>query len=191
MLQNESRVEWDVKKNLRIIFFKIPKMLNLCSEKKIVYWWCHGIINVTHIYIEDAKVSWHIQDSLVSSKDKISLFWILYAAIKIMLGETYDLKQNLEWVPDLTEERKIPSHLGQFWQSNLCFHSIIGKAGFSPQSKMFLSAVLKALQANQCAATPSGTFKETETPNLSGVPRVSLIPHLSFRVFFLLSKLGQ
>lgn len=143
-----------------------------------------------NMYIEDAKVSWHIQDSLVSSKDKISLFWIVKAAIKIVLGETYDLKQNLEWVPDLTEERKIPSHLGEFWQSNLCFYSIIGKADFSPQSKMFLSAVLKALKANQCAATPSGTFKETETPDLSGVPWVSLIPYLSFRGFLLLFNLG-
>lgn len=53
---------------------------------------------------------------------------------------------------------------------------------------MFLSAVSKALAAEesqfgalaskgcndfQCAETPSGTFKEAENPNLSGVPCVS------------------
>lgn len=71
-----------------------------------------------------------------------------------MLGETYDLKQNLEWVPDLIEERKIPPHLGEFWQSNLCFYSIMGNS-FSRQRETFLSDVWKALKTDQSAATPS------------------------------------
>lgn len=171
-----------------IIFLKNPKILNLCGEKTIVYWWCHGIINLIHIYSEDAKVSWHTGDALVSSRDRNSLFWIVKAAIKIVLEETHDLKQNLEWVPDLVQERKIPSYLGGFWQSDLCFYSIMGKVGFSRQSKMLLSDVLNT---DQCAATPSGTFKETEIPSLYGVPWVSLIPHLDFRGFLLLFKLRQ
>lgn len=52
-----------------------------------------------------------------------------------------------------------------------------------------LSLELWLAKADECATAPSGTFKETENPKLSGDPWVFLIPH--FRVFSLLLKLQQ